>query len=146
MSVSGYTIGQDVKLDFIIPNIGTVRINEIVSFNPTPTTTEKTIQPMNGSPKILVFNEGWNGTIEGERNDDSVDSLWARLEAAFFAGEDILGGTITQTIKEKDGSLTRYIFTDVQLKLEDAGTYKGNDSVMWRMTFKAGRRLRLATS
>lgn len=143
MSVSGYTIGQDVKLDFQIPNLGAVTINELVSFNPTPTTTTKTVQPMAGSPKTLTFNEGWAGTIEGERNDDTVDSLWATLEALYFAGEDIFGGTITQTIKEKDGTLSRYLFTDVQFRLEDAGSYKGNDTVMWRMSFQAGRRLKV---
>jgi len=143
MSVNGYTIGQDVKLDMIIPNFGRVVLSELTSFNPTPTTTTKTVQPMSGNPKTLTFNEGWAGTIEGDRNDDSVDALWARLEAAYFAGEDILGGTITQTIKEKDGSLSRYLFEDVQFRLEDAGAYKGNDTVMWRMTFQAGRRLKV---
>jgi len=147
MSVSGFTVGQDLKLNIIIPNFGTVEINEKVSFDAKVTTTKKTIQPISlRNPISLVFHEGWTGTIEGERNDDTVDSLWARLETAFYSGENILGGTITQTIKEKDGSLSRYIFTDVQFALEDAGTYKGNDSVPWRFTFEAGRRLKLAAA
>lgn len=143
MSVSGYTIGQDVRLDIIVPLVGTLTLSEIVSFGATPTNTTKTVQPISGRPKHLVFDEGWTGTIEGERNDDSVDAFWARQEAAFFAGEDILGGTITQTITEKDGSISRYMYEDVQFRLEDAGTYKGNDTVMWRMSFQASRKLKL---
>ena len=143
MSISGYTIGQDVKLTFIIPNFGEVELSELVSFNATPTNTTKTVQPMNGNPKHLVFQEGWSGTIEGERNNDSIDALWARLEAAYFAGEDILGGTISQTIIENDGKLSRYLYEDVQFRLEDAGTYRGNDTVMWRMSFEASRKLKV---
>ena len=140
MPVSGYTIGQDIKIEIVLPDEGILTLSKIISFNATPTMTNKTIQPMNGSPVILTFHEGWTGTLEGERDDDSVDSFWAQREAEYYAGQDILAGTITQTIKEKDGTLSRYLFTKVQFRLEDAGAYKGNDSVMWRMTFDAGRR------
>lgn len=142
MPVSGYTIGQDIKID-IVDASGLVTLSKIVSFNATPVVTDKTIQPMNGTPEHLTFIEGWSGTIEGERDDDSVDSFWARREAAYFSGEDILSATISQTIKETGGSLSRYLFTKVQFKLDDAGAYKGNDSVMWRMSFGAGRRLKV---
>ena len=143
MSVSGYTVGQDIRLDILVPNVGIVTLNEIVSFGATPTNTSKTVQPISGRPIHLVFDEGWTGRIEGERNDDTVDSFWARQEAAFFAGEDVRGGTITQTIKEKDGALSVYLYEDVQFKLEDAGTYKGNDTVMWVMAYEASRKLKV---
>jgi hypothetical protein len=143
MPVSGYTIGQDVKLTIIVPNFGPVVFSKIISFTSNPTTTEKTIQPMNDNPKILVFHEGWTGTIEGERNDDSVDSYWSRVETAYYAGEDVLGGTITQTIKEKDNTVSRYLYTAVQFRLEDAGMFKGNDSVPWRLSFTGSRRLKV---
>ena len=143
MSVSGFTVGQDVKMSIILPVQGIITFSKVTSLESAPVITEETIQPMNGAPITLTFFKGWTGTIEGDRDDDSVDSFWAAREAAYYKGQNLFGGTLSQTITEATGVISKYLYTDVQFKLAAAGSFKGDAPVMWSMGFTAGRKLKV---
>lgn len=142
MPQQGYNLGQDLQITLLLPS-GPLALstNDITSFNATPEITDKRIVPVSGNPHNLVFHEGWSITLEGDRNSAVLDDFWAAQEAAFYQGLDNIGATITQTIKENDGSISKFLYTEVLLKLDEPGTYKGNDCVSWRMTGRASRKL-----
>ncbi|MFD2271836.1 hypothetical protein ACFS07_13390 [Undibacterium arcticum] len=52
--------------------------------------------------------------------------------------------TITETIQEVSGSISQYRYLQVLLTLEDAGNYKGDDSVHQKMRFVAARRVKVS--
>lgn len=144
MPQQGYSLGQDLQITINFPDgpLG-LSTNDITSFNATPDITDKRIIPVSGNPRNLRFHEGWSLTLEGERNSKELDDYWTRQEAGFYNGENELGAIITQTIKEKDGTISRYLYTDVILKFDEPGTFKGNDSVTWRMTGRASRKIKI---
>lgn len=144
MPQQGYSLGQDLQISINLPD-GPLSLstNDITSFNATPDMTDKKIIPVSGNPKHLKFHEGWSLTLEGERNSKLLDEFWARVEAGFYNGESDPGGIITQTLKEKDGTISRWQYLDVVFKFDEPGTFKGNDSVTWRMTGRASRKIQL---
>lgn len=145
MPISGQTVGRDISLRINTPNGQlTISSNFITSFDAKPLARLEKYLPISGIINPLVFHEGWEVSLEIGRTDNTLDEFWALLESDYFNGVDVPGGTITETIQEADGSISQYIFSNVQLKLDDAGTFKGNDYVTQRLSGYAARRQKQA--
>jgi hypothetical protein len=145
MPVSGLTVGRDLSLQI---NTGTTTLNltsnDITSFDSQPMAKMDDYTPISGIIDPLLFPLGWKINMEVARTGPSVDEWWAQLEALYFNGGNIPSGTIYETITEKDGTTTQWIYTNVQLKLEDAGMFKGNDYVTQKLTGQAARKQQLS--
>lgn len=141
MPQSGFTIGQDFSMVVMFPfQTEPQTFPDGTLFEASTITSEVDVVRISGAVTPLVFQLGWKGTITQDRDGDNLDSLWARIESGYYSGEDIVGGTIQTSVKEPDGSVSKYLFTDVQFILQDSGAYKGNDVVAQTVTWRAGRR------
>ena len=138
------SIGHDVTV-----TIFDVTSNSIVSFpartgfSAEPITKTINSEPLNGPPQFAEVPNGWRGTLDFDRTDNSIDVYFANYETTYYAGANPLSGTITQTIQEKNGSVTQYQFTGVAMKLAQAGMWKAAEKVAMRVDWNASQRIQV---
>lgn len=143
MPVNGFTVGKDVSLDIVGPN-GPLRFNQIVGFSSKQDISDKGIKGLDGITRHVRFPNGWSGSFSLQRQDSTVDDYFAQLEANYYAGVNERPVSITETIQEASGQVTQYRYMDVLLKLDNAGDFKGDDSVNQSISFVASRRIKVA--
>jgi hypothetical protein len=143
MPLNNFSIGKDTVLD-IVGAFGTVeRFSLITNFDAKQGTQQVKVVGMDGVTRFLELPDGWSGTLDIERQDDTLDAYIAQFEEAYYNGQNIQAASITETVSEPDGSLSQYRYTGVMFKLDDAGPRAGNASVKQKLSFAASRRLKV---
>lgn len=143
MPMNSYSIGLDVSID-ITGSFGSVqRFANVTHFDAKQETKQIKIVALNGNIDHLELPNGWNGSIEIDRQNQALDQYIAQFEANYYLGINILSASITQTIKESDGSRTQFLFTGVMFKLSDAGAWKGDEITKQKLDWVASRRLQI---
>jgi hypothetical protein len=142
MAFNNFSVGRDVSVDFLGPT-GPVRFNLITGFESMPDTNEVKIKGLDGIVRFLSLPDGWRGTLEVERGDSVMDDYFAQLESQYYSGLNIQALTITQTVQEPGGNVSQYRYEGVVLKLDSAGSWKGDDSVKQKISFMASRRKKI---
>ncbi|PKN07937.1 MAG: hypothetical protein CVU24_17990 [Betaproteobacteria bacterium HGW-Betaproteobacteria-18] len=143
MPVNGFTVGRDVTLT-IITSSGPLNLSLITSFKSKQDTSEQKVKGLDGITRHARFYDGWSGSFSLDRMNSNVDDYFAQLEDNYFMGINELPCTITETIQEVDGSVSQYRYTNVLLKLDDAGDYSGDKTVKQSISFVASRRQQTA--
>lgn len=143
MPLNSYTVGRDVQVD-INTAYGVVTIPVVISFDAKPKVNQIDVTKITGETDTLMIPKNWEGTIEAERQDSTLDSWWAQWESDYFAGISRAAGTITETITESDGSTSVYRYTGVQFNFTDPGKKQGDQTVRQTFTFTSKRRLQVA--
>lgn len=144
MPMNGFNVGRDISVQ-IVGYDGTIKSFALLTgFDSKQNTNKVSIKAMDGIVRFLEIPDGWDGTFEYERQDDTIDSYFANLEAGYYGGQNIQSATITETITQPDGSNVQYRFTGVMFKLDDAGSWKGDQSVKLKLSWCASRRLKVA--
>jgi hypothetical protein len=140
MPVNGFTIGRDVSLVINAPE-GIQRFSLITGFDSKPATDDQKVKGLDGVVRHVIFHDGWQGSFELERQDNTLEAYWAKIEDDYYNGFAQTAAVITETITEADGSLTQYRYDGVIFKLEDAGKKGGNKTVNQKLSFLASRRI-----
>jgi hypothetical protein len=138
------SIGHDVTVTiFDTTTQSIVSFPARTGFSAEPITKQINSEPLNGEPIFAEAPNGWKGQLDFDRTDPSIDIYFDNFEAAYWNGGNPLSGTITQTIQEKDGSVTQFVFTGVAMKLAQAGQWKSAEKVSQKVDWSAGRRKRV---
>lgn len=136
-----FTLGANATLHITDEN-GDVNLGlAIRDFQSKADNEVKKIPLMNGRTPSLEFKQGYSGSFTIVRQGPELDKYFAAQEARYYNGIFTSNITITQTIKEPDGSITQFQFVNVVLNFEDAGTYQNNSEVDQKVSFMAERRL-----
>lgn len=143
MPLNGYSVGRDVQVD-INTAYGTVTIPVIISFDANPKVNQVDVTKITGETDTLMIPKNWEGSIEVERQDATLDRWWAQWESDYFAGVNRAAGTITETITESNGGVSVFRYAGVQFNFTGAGKKQGDQTVRQTMTFTAKRRLQVA--
>ena len=143
MPIGGKSVGRDITLQ-VTTQDGVLNITSdmISEFDMKPDAEFKDYVPVTGLRESDVLHLGWSGFIELIRKNSVMDTFWALMESNYFAGENVEDATITETIQEADGTISQWIYTGVSLLLQEAGSWKGNEYVMQRLSCKASRKIK----
>lgn len=143
MPINNMSIGKDVSV-VIITAAGSLNIPAaaITKFDVQPVTDNETRMGMDGVTRALVSPTGWKGSFEVDRMSSSIEDWWAGVEAAYFAGQNIPSGTITETISNPDGSISQYRYTGVVFDLNDLGSREPSKVIKQKLGFVASRRVK----
>lgn len=142
MPQNGLTVGSDARFD-VITAAGALSLPTLESFHAKKITQQRKVNPLNASPINMQFPNGWEGSFVVARADSTLDDYFAAQEAAQYAGANLAAGTIHQTITEVNGTTSQYMFTDVQLSIEDAGNYEALSEVKQHVSFVASARIKV---
>ncbi len=144
MPINNFSIGRDLSFVVISPYGSVLAINGVTDYTPKPMFTDLKHKGLDGNVRHAEIPDGWDITIKLDRQDPSVDNFFAQLEADYFAGVNIQGGTITETIQEKDGSISQFRYDQAVLKYDDAGSWKGDSFTPVSLTAFAARRIKVS--
>ena len=141
MPLSSLSVGRDTTLQIYDPNAGgIVTLTKITEFESKPDTVKLKSKGLDGIVIHAVEPDGWSGTITVDRMDPNVDRLFGLLESNYYAGINIQNQTITQTVKEADGTYTQYIYAGVALNLDDAGMWSNGKQVTQKLSWCSSKR------
>ena len=143
MPANDFSIGKDIGFTVVGPYGGLV-FNGVTDYSAKKDDSVLKHKGIDGLTRHAVLPDAWEVSIKLERQDPTVDRFFARLEADHFAGANIKGGTIVETIKEVDGTVSQYRYENVVLKMDGAGDYKGDSFVPVSLTAYASRRVFVA--
>src|SRR5665213_421795 len=131
MALDQFTTGRAVTLTLV------------TGFQSKQDSVEQKIKGLDGVTRHVRFFGGWSGTFNVERQDSTVDDYFSQLEQNYYSGVLETPASITETIAEVDGSISQYRYQGVLLKLDDAGEYRGDQSVKQALSFVASRRVQI---
>ena len=143
MPANNFSIGRDVAIDVIGSN-GPLRLSQITGFDSKATTIELKVKPLSGPPIFAMIPDGHTGSFDIERVDATIDKYFAQLENNFYSGLNQTSITMTETITEPNGAISQFRYTGVQLKYDDAGSWKQDASVKQKLSFVASRKYQVA--
>lgn len=142
--VNTFNVGHDISVDSVDPVTGKmISWPPPTGFSRSPAQKMLMSEPITQPPIHRIVEGGWHGTMDFDRSDNSVDSFFARNETLYWQGVDIVGGTITETIKEKDGSVSQYQYTNVTFQYSNAGHWRAQDKVPIQVSWSASQRLQV---
>lgn len=145
MAVNDLNIGIDIRLTFNSAN-GLISFpsNRIKNFTSMQKTYNRETAAIDGVTRHVNIPGGWSGSFDIEKVDDSLDEFFANLETSYYAGQNIGTLTITQTIRNPDGSSVTYQYTGVVMTFSAAGEWTADNYVTQKVEFSAEKRKRLA--
>lgn len=142
MPINQQNIGRDVAIDINMPQ-GPVRVSTITDFSAKPISTAIVTKGIDGTDRFGEIPSGWEGMVEIDRADASMDNAFAFLEGLYYAGQNVPPSTITETVTETNGSVTQWRFTRIAFKFDDHGSWKGDAKVTQKMSWKASLRIKV---
>jgi hypothetical protein len=144
MPVNGYTIGSDCTIDVFDPiSGGLLTLNGITSFEPRQMTDNSMRRRLDGTVHPLLIPGGWEGTIGLDRLDDAIDRYFSGWEDAYYSGQNMRTGSITETIRNPDGSISQYRYEEVMFRYDNAGTRRGEQAIEISLAFQSARRRKI---
>ena len=143
MPVNQFSIGRDITLD-IVASDGPKRFGLITGWSAKQETTDIRVKGLDGNVRHMYLPDGWSGSLEFERQDAELEKFFASLEDAYYQGENLGTMTLTETISEPNGTVSQYRYEGCQMKLDDAGDWKGDASIKQRVSWMAARRKRIS--
>lgn len=142
MADDQFTIGRDARLT-ILSDGQPIRGLKLTKFSFKQMTTRLTSKPINGRPVNREIEEGWEGDFEWDRINSALDDYFTAKEAAMYAGAPPPVVAITHRIRETDGSLNRYRYDAVALKLDDGGSYESDSKVVQKVSWISSQRFKV---
>jgi hypothetical protein len=98
---------------------------------------------MDGITRHPKLHQGWHGSFVYQRGSPVLDQYFAKQERVYYQGGDQINITITETIRELNGTITQWQYTNCVLSLTDGGQYSGTTIVKQSVAFKARRKIPL---
>src|SRR5271163_3909762 len=142
MPVNNFTVGKDVSLVVQTPT-GALTV-ALTDFSADPVYADLKSKPLSGVPIFGYIPDGWKLSFKLDRQDSTVDSYFAALEAAYYNGTNRLSGPVYKTITETNGSLTQWRYTGVVLKLDKPGDFSGDKKVEQSFSGMASRKVQVS--
>jgi hypothetical protein len=143
MPINNFSVGRDLNLTVVTP-AGPMSFNLLTNFKSKMDDKKVTVKGIDGKTRHVRFVDGWSGSFSIERRDSTPDDYFSQIEQNYFAGVNEQACSITQIIKEKDGSLTQYRYFGVLLSFDDAGEWAGDNTVKQMISFICERRIKIA--
>ena len=141
MPTNNLSIGHDVSVDIFDATSNTIlTFPARTNFKSEPIFKQINSEPLNAQPIFAEAPNGWKGNLEFDRTDSTIDDYFAAFEASYWAGGNPLAGTITQTIQEKTGAVTQYVYYGVAMKPTDMGNWKAAEKVTIKIEWTASTR------
>ena len=138
-----FSLGKDVTLQISTPT-GILQLPiTLTAFEAKPQTNKIRRTGMDGVSRGANVPNGWEGSIELDRHDSSIDDFFAFAEEAFYNGQNSYTASITETISEINGNTSQYRYTGVVLSLDEAGKKQGDKEVNMVIGFFASRRIKV---
>ena len=136
----GFNTGRDLTLVLIAGDGSQVDLTNITQWDTRQKATDVAVKRLDGLRLHGMLPDGWEGTFTIERLNGTLDDLFAAQEVQWLDGGIIQNATMYQYVIELDSSTSTYEFTNVAMKLDNAGDYSADKTVAQKVSWAATRR------
>ncbi len=137
-------LGHDVTCDITLRDGRALSLGITTDFDAKPKVHEVDSKGLDGINRYAAIPQGWNLSFSVDRANRDVDDWWAAYEASYYSGDVIQNVTVTQRIRETDGTISIWRYTGVSLHYDDAGRWKSSEYVKQTLKGSASRKIRVA--
>ena len=127
MPINNQSLGKDITFT-VVTATGTLAINGKTDYEIKPMYSDLKHKDLDGNTTYAYVPDGWSISMKVERRDQTIDNYFAQLES----------------IRENDGSVSQFRYTNVVLKYDDAGNWKSDGFITVSLTGMATRRIRVS--
>jgi hypothetical protein len=138
-AVGSFNVGRDISLDIIDPVLGPLRFKIRTDFTADPEYADLKSVAMDGVNRYEYLPIGHKLSMSLDRKDSTADAYFAGREAQYFNGQTLSKVTITESIKNTDGTLSIFQYSGVALKLTGRGKWAGDSKVEQKIEGMASR-------
>lgn len=144
MPFGNFSIGKDVVIDILTPS-GVLQLPATVtSFSAKAVYKRLQSAPLNGINLEVDIPAGWELEIGLDRQNSAIDDFFAQQELAYYAGQNVLMGSCTETISESSGAISQFRYTNLSLRFEDAGKKTGDAKIEQKISGFASQRIKVS--
>lgn len=141
-TINGYNVGSDTVLT--VMSQGQILASQILThFNAKQMTTRLKSVGIDGVNRYRDLEEGWEGDLQYDRADASLDAFFAAKEAGRYSGLQPPTITITENTTNVDGSVTIMRYDGVTMKFDDIGDRSGDAKVDEKISYACSRRIQV---
>ncbi len=141
MPLNNLSVGSDISF-VVVTSAGTLTIDGKTSYKPKHLSSDLEHHGLYETTYGKVY-KGWQVGVMFDRSSPAVENYFIQDEANYYAGVNQIGGTIYETVTEKDGTTSQYRYTNVILKYDEAGDWKKDGYVGLSVTAMASRKIRI---
>lgn len=127
----------------LAPN-GRLDLSIVTDFDAKASYQDLQSRGLDGVSRSAFLPDSWEISLGLDRATSAADDFAAALESAYYDSGSLPNGTVYQYVDELNGSESTYQYENVALRLEDAGTWKGDSTVQQRLMGRCSRRRRVA--
>jgi hypothetical protein len=120
-----------------------IQINRLKSFEPRPKVKVLESQDFVGINRHKNIYQGYEGDLEFEQIDDTLDAYFSLDQALYLNGSPQLYNTITETITYATGLIAQYMYAYAILTPSEFGSRRADDYVMQKCKFSCATRTKI---
>jgi hypothetical protein len=143
MPINNFSIGKDVSLVITTPR-GPLTLSGITDFSAKPIVSTLKSKDLSGITRHGYIPDGWELSFKLDRLDTTADDYWAQFEADYFAGLNQASGTVFESIREANLSVSQWQYLQFVLKLDSHGDYSADKKVEQSISGMATQKVRLS--
>lgn len=122
MPVNAMNVGRDYSFGYYDSNTGSiVDLGDIQNVKITAQKHDIKSMPYNDVPRYGYIPDGYRVSFTITRTNAKVEDFAVAAEAFFNAGNVVKPGFLNETVKNPDGSVSRYQYTGFVFFLSDHG-------------------------
>lgn len=139
-----FTVGSDYYVQLVTQEGGVLDVpsDYISSFQKRRESSTETRRGIQGRTMSHQSPNGYSGSFNIDRHSPTIENFFIDLDQQYYEGRRQLPGSILETIREIDGSVSQYEYRGVKFNLEDLGTVEQGKRVTMTLTFTSTDRIR----
>ncbi len=135
-----FSTGRDCTVVLIHPMYGQVQLDNVTGFDAKQEVVKLKARRLDGIKMNADLPDGWNGSLDVDRGTPALDTLMAQIESAWIDFGAYANATLYQYITEVGGVQTTWIYDNVAISLDNAGTWQPDQITKQKLGFTANRR------
>lgn len=139
-----FSTGRDASFDIIDPESGVIRFEIKTRVEETPIYDDLASKGLDGITRRDAVPDGHRLVFGVDRKDGRLDTYFANREDRHFRGQKVPNVSVTRSVKERDGSISQFRYTDCTVKLTGGGTWAGNGIATQGLELMAARKIKIA--
>ncbi|WP_036048704.1 hypothetical protein [Bradyrhizobium sp. Tv2a-2] len=145
MPLNGMNTGVDYALSYYDATSGTlIDLGDVQDVTITAMKHDIKSQPYNNVPRYAFVPDGYDVNFNITRTDSTLEDLMVTLAQNFQSGKVQSPGYLNQTIRNPDGSVSRYQYTNFVVFLTDHGNISRDKTTTLKLTGRASDKVQLA--
>lgn len=145
MSVNNMTVGRDYSFGYYDANTGqVVDLGDVQNVKVSAMKHDIASRPYNGAPRYGYVPDGYTFNFEITRTNQKLEEFALDQTSRFNNGEAIEAGFLNETVRNPDGTVSRYQYRGFVFYVTDLGTIQRETTVKMTAVGMASDKVKIA--